>query len=60
MAAASLNGTTPRSASRALGMIRTDYSDTVRRALGGKVGKDLVKLPVYEIEKQALLSGAAK
>lgn len=24
----------------------------------GEVGKDLVKLPVYEIEKQVLLSGA--
>ena len=30
-----------------------------RRALQGEVGKDLVKLPVYEIEKQLLLSGAA-
>lgn len=43
---------------RALGMIRTDYSDAVRRALRGEVGKDLVKLPVCEIEKQLLLSGA--
>ncbi|MGY4504227.1 protein required for attachment to host cells [Bradyrhizobium sp. GM24.11] len=42
---------------RALGMIRTDYSDAVRKALRGEVGKDLVKLPVYEIEKQVLLSG---
>ena len=45
---------------RALGMIRADYSDVIRRALRGEVGKDLVKLPVYEIEKQLLLSGAAK
>jgi hypothetical protein len=30
-----------------------------RNALRGEVGKDLVKLPVYEIEKQLLLSGAA-
>ncbi|WP_027577243.1 host attachment protein [Bradyrhizobium sp. WSM1743] len=45
---------------RALGMIRADYSDVVRKALQGEVGKDLVKLPVYEIEKQLLLSGAAK
>ncbi|WP_369723159.1 MULTISPECIES: host attachment protein [unclassified Bradyrhizobium] len=44
---------------RALGMIRMDYSDAVRKALRGEVGKDLVKLPVYEIEKQLLLSGAA-
>ncbi|MDA9434691.1 host attachment protein [Bradyrhizobium sp. CCBAU 51627] len=43
---------------RALGMIRTDYSDSVRRALRAEIGKDLVKLPVYEIEKQVLLSGA--
>ncbi len=45
---------------RALGMIRADYSDVVRKALQGEVGKDLVKLPVYEIEKQLLLSGAAE
>ncbi|MBM7483292.1 protein required for attachment to host cells [Bradyrhizobium sp. USDA 3686] len=41
---------------RALGMIRADCSDVVRKALQGEVGKDLVKLPVYEIEKQLLLS----
>ena len=45
---------------RALGMIRADYSVVVRKALQGEVGKDLVKLPVYEIEKQLLLSGTAK
>lgn len=45
---------------RALGMIRADYSDVMRKALRGEVGKDLVKLPVYEIEKQLLLSGAAE
>lgn len=45
---------------RALGMIRADYSDVMRKALRGEVGKDLVKLPVYEIEKQLLLAGAAK
>jgi len=39
---------------RALGMIRADYSDAVRKALHGEVDKDLVKLPVYEIEKQLL------
>jgi protein required for attachment to host cells len=44
---------------RALGMIRADYSDAVRKALQSEIGKDLVKLPVYEIEKQLLLSGAA-
>jgi hypothetical protein len=31
----------------------------VRRAHRGETGKDLVKLPVYEIEKQVLLSGPA-
>jgi protein required for attachment to host cells len=45
---------------RALGMIREDYSDAVRKALRGEVHKDLVKLPVYEIEKQLLESGAGK
>jgi protein required for attachment to host cells len=45
---------------RALGMIRADYSDAVRRALQREISKDLVKLPVHEIEKQLLLSGAAR
>ncbi|WP_315737651.1 MULTISPECIES: host attachment protein [unclassified Bradyrhizobium] len=39
---------------RALGIIRADYSDAVRKVLHGEVHKDLVKLPVYEIEKQLL------
>jgi protein required for attachment to host cells len=39
---------------RALGMIRSDYSAAVRKALHGEIAKDLVKLPVYEIEKQLL------
>ncbi|OCK55339.1 host attachment protein [Bradyrhizobium sp. LMTR 3] len=39
---------------RALGMIRSDYSAAVRKALHGEVAKDLVKMPVYEIEKQLL------
>ena len=33
-------------------MIRADYSDAVRKALHGEVAKDLVKMPVHEIEKQ--------
>ncbi|TPQ36907.1 host attachment protein [Bradyrhizobium guangdongense] len=45
---------------RALGMIREDYSASVRKALRGEIHKDLVKLPVYEIEKQLLESGAGK
>jgi protein required for attachment to host cells len=39
---------------RALGMIRSDYSAAVRKALQGELGKDLVKMPVHEIEKQLL------
>ena len=37
---------------RALGMIREVYSPVVRNAIRAEVGKDLVKLPVDEIEKQ--------
>jgi len=47
-------GVTMVASPRALGMIRADYTDAVRRALHGEVHKDLVKLPVYEIEKQLL------
>jgi protein required for attachment to host cells len=47
-------GLTMVASPRALGMIRGDYSDAVRKALHGEVHKDLVKLPVYEIEKQLL------
>jgi protein required for attachment to host cells len=39
---------------RALGMIRSDYSVAVRKALHGELGKDLVKMPDHEIEKQLL------
>jgi protein required for attachment to host cells len=39
---------------RALGMIRSDYSAAVKKALQGELGKDLVKMPVHEIEKQLL------
>jgi len=31
-----------------------------RKALRGEVGKDLVKLPVYETEKQVLLPGGCR
>ena len=47
-------GLTMVASPRALGMIRADYTDAVRKALHGEVHKDLVKLPVYEIEKQLL------
>jgi protein required for attachment to host cells len=43
---------------RALGMIRPEYSSALRKALRGEVHKDLVKMPVYEIEKQLLSSGS--
>jgi protein required for attachment to host cells len=39
---------------RALGMIRSDYSAAVKKALHGEVDKDLVRMPVHEIEKQLL------
>lgn len=39
---------------RALGMIRPDYSDAVRKAVHGEIAKDLVKMPIHEIEKQLL------
>jgi len=37
---------------RALGVLRQVYSHDVRRALQAEIDKDLVKLPVHEIEKQ--------
>ena len=37
---------------RALGMIREVYSSAVRGAIRAEVAKDLVKLPVHEIENQ--------
>jgi protein required for attachment to host cells len=39
---------------RALGMIRVDYSDAVRKAVHVEIGKDLVKMSVHEIEKHLL------
>jgi len=39
---------------RALGMIRPDYSDAVRNAVHFELGKDLVMMPVHQIEKQLL------
>jgi protein required for attachment to host cells len=39
---------------RALGMIRSDYSAAVRKALHGELHKDLVRMPVHEIEKHLL------
>jgi protein required for attachment to host cells len=47
-------GLTMVASPRALGMIRLDYSTAVRKALHGELGKDLVKMPVHEIEKQLL------
>jgi protein required for attachment to host cells len=54
VSAGETRGLTMVASPRALGMIRADYTDAVRRALHGEVDKDLVKLPVYEIEKQLL------
>ena len=39
---------------RALGMIRTDYSAAVKKAIHSELHKDLVRMPVHEIEKQLL------
>lgn len=39
---------------RALGMIRADYSAAVRKAIQSELHKDLVRMPVHEIEKQLL------
>ena len=36
---------------RALGIIRRHYSHALRAALQAEIDKDLVKMPVYEIEK---------
>jgi protein required for attachment to host cells len=47
-------GLTMVASPRALGMIRADYTEPVRKVLHGEVPKDMVKLPVYEIEKQLL------
>jgi protein required for attachment to host cells len=41
---------------RALGMIRPAYSHALRAAVRAEVDKDLVKLPIHEIEKH--LTGA--
>ena len=38
-------------APRALGMIRPAYTPAVRRAVKAEIGKDYVKMPIYEIEK---------
>jgi protein required for attachment to host cells len=39
-------------APRALGMIRTAYSPAVRKAVRTELAKDLVKEPIYQIEKE--------
>ena len=41
---------------RALGMIRPAYSNALKAAVRTELGKDLVKMPVHEIEKH--LTGA--
>lgn len=41
-------------APRALGMIRPAYSSATQQAIIAEIAKDLVKQPVYEIEKQLL------
>ena len=36
---------------RALGKIRPAYTPAVRRAVKAEIGKDYVRIPIYEIEK---------
>ena len=48
------NALTMVASPRALGMIRSEYTAAVKKALHGEVHKDLVKMPVHEIEKQLL------
>ena len=43
-------------APRALGMLRDVYSPAVRKAIRVELRKDLVKLPVHEIEKELLFA----
>ena len=38
-------------APRALGMLRDAYSPAVRKALAAEIAKDMVKMPIHEIEK---------
>ncbi len=44
---------------RALGMIRADYSAAVRKAIHGELHKDLVRMPVHEIERSSYWRKAA-
>ena len=39
-------------APRALGMLRQSYTPSVRGAVRSEIDKDLVKVPVYDIEKR--------
>lgn len=39
---------------RALGMIRENYTPAIKQALRGEVDKDLVKIPVDQIEKHLI------
>jgi protein required for attachment to host cells len=41
-------------APRALGMLRQAYTDPIRAALREEIDKDLVKIPIYEIERRLL------
>jgi len=45
-------------APRALGMLREMYSPALRKAIRAELGKDFVKAPVHEIEKQLFSSAS--
>lgn len=44
---------------RVLGLIRKDYSASVRAAIKGEIDHDLTHLPLYEIENRLLSGGGA-
>lgn len=44
-------------APRALGILRGTYSHGVKEALATEIAKDMVNMPVYQIEKQLTASG---
>lgn len=44
-------------APRALGVLRSAYGNGVRDAIAAEIHKDMVNMPVYEIEKRLLQSG---
>jgi protein required for attachment to host cells len=44
--------------SRALGSLRRAYSPTLRATIASEISKDLVKAPIWEIERQIIVNPA--